>query len=265
MDALLVERGLFPTRAKAKAAIMAGTVYVDGMRAEKAGTSVSVEAEVEVRGPVNPYVSRGGLKLEGALDRFGVPVMGRTCIDVGASTGGFTDCLLKRGADKVYAVDVGYGQLDWKLRQDPRVVVVERTNFRNVQPGDFPRVDLIVIDVSFISLIKVLPAAKLTLKDDGDVVALIKPQFEAGRRAVGKGGGVIRDASVHREVISGVLAAAGVSGWTPVALTHSPILGPKGNIEFFVWWKLNFRDASDRSVDAGTVAQVVAQAHEALL
>jgi hemolysin TlyA family protein len=264
LDALLVERGLFPTRAKAKAAIMAGVVYVDGQRAGKAGSAVSPDAQLEVRGPANPYVSRGGLKLEHALDRFGVLVAGRTCIDVGASTGGFTDCLLQRGAARVYAVDVGYGQLDWKLRQDPRVVVVERTNFRHVQPGDLPRADLIVIDVSFISLIKILPAAQGTLKDDGDVVALIKPQFEAGRRAVGKGG-VVRDAGVHREVIQNLLAGAGALGWRPIALTYSPVLGPKGNIEFFVWWKRNPQGETTSSVDAETVSQVVAQAHEALL
>jgi len=264
LDVLLVERGLFPTRAKAKAAIMAGVVYVDGQRADKAGGAVSPDVQVEVRGPANPYVSRGGLKLEHALDRFGIPVSGRTCIDVDAPTGGFTDCLLQRGAAKVYAVDVGYGQLDWKLRQDPRVVVVERTNFRYVQPGELPRADLIVIDVSFISLMKILPAAQGTLKDDGDVVALIKPQFEAGRKAVGKGG-VVRDAGVHREVIHHLLTGAGALGWRAVALTYSPVLGPKGNIEFFVWWKRSPQGETTSSVDAETVSQVVAQAHETLL
>lgn len=262
LDALLVQRGLFETRAKAKAAIEAGIVYVDGARVDKAGTAFRPDVEIEVRGPANPFVSRGGLKLQHALDTFGLDVTGLRCIDVGASTGGFTDCLLQRGAGQVYAVDVGYGQLDWKLRQDPRVVVVERTNFRHVKPGDLPVVDLIVADVSFISLLKLLPAAKSTLKPDGDMVALIKPQFEAGRQAVGKGGGVVRDPKVHREVLARLLAAAWDDGWASVALTFSPILGPKGNIEFFVWWKP--REAVSETygpMDESRIDQVVREAH----
>jgi len=262
IDELLVERGLFPTRAKAKAAVLAGVVYVDGRRVEKAGTACRADAVIEVRGPLNPYVSRGGLKLQHALDVFGIPVAGRTCIDVGASTGGFTDCLLQRGAARVHAVDVGYGQLDWKLRQDPRVVVVERTNFRYIRPGDLPLVDLIVIDVSFISLLKMLPAARITLSQGGDVVALIKPQFEAGRQAVARGGGVVRDPRIHREVIETLLGEAAQDGWAAVELTYSPILGPKGNIEFFVWWK---RAGAFSNVDAAKVASVVEEAHRVVV
>lgn len=264
LDELLVARGLFPTRAKAKAAVMAGLIYVDGRRVDKAGALCRPDAQIEVRGPVNPYVSRGGLKLQHALDVFGVPVEGRTCIDVGASTGGFTDCLLQRGAAKVYAVDVGYGQLHWKLRQDPRVVAVERTNFRYIQPGDLPAVDLVVVDVSFISLLKMLPAVRCTLRPEGDVVALIKPQFEAGREAVGKGSGVVRDARIHRQVIETVLGEAARDGWIAMGLTYSPILGPKGNIEFFVWWRQDPQSAPGR-VDAAAVAGVVEEAHRLLL
>ena len=208
---LFVERGLFQTRAKAKAAIMAGWSMSTGQRADKAGSGVSPRCPDGSAWAGQPFVSRGGLKLQHALDRFGVPVAGRRCIDVGASTGGFTDCLLQRGAAKVYAVDVGYGQLDWKLRQDPRVVVVERTNFRHVQPGDLPVVDLIVIDVSFISLLKMLPAGQGTLKDDGDIVALIKPQFEAGRKRWERRRRGPRS-RVHREVITRLLAAAQDAG-----------------------------------------------------
>lgn len=266
MDALLVERGLFETRAKAKAAIEAGVVYVDGVRVDKAGRTCRPDAAIEVRGPANPFVSRGGLKLQHALDRFGLDVTGLLCIDVGASTGGFTDCLLQRGARQVYAVDVGYGQLDWKLRQDPRVVVVERTNFRHVKPGELPVADLIVADVSFISLLLILPAAKGTLKSDGDVVALIKPQFEAGREAVSKGGGVVRDPEIHREVLARLLQAAANDGWAPVALTYSPILGPKGNIEFFVWWKRDEGTGGSTSpVDEARIDRVVQEAHQVLL
>lgn len=265
LDALLVERGLFETRAKAKAAIEAGVVYVDGVRVDKAGRSVRPDAGIEVRGPANPYVSRGGLKLQHALDVFGLDVTGRLCIDVGASTGGFTDCLLQRGARQVYAVDVGYGQLDWKLRQDPRVVVVERTNFRHVKPGDFPLADLIVADVSFISLLKVLPAAKGSLKPEGDVVALIKPQFEAGREAVSRGSGVVRDAKVHREVLVRLLSDACRDGWEPVELTYSPILGPKGNIEFFVWWKPQAGATTPAPLEEARIERVVDEAHQKLV
>lgn len=263
MDELLVARGYFATRAEALAAVMAGWVFVDGQRVDKPGTACKLEAPIEVRRPEQPYVSRGGLKLAHALDVFALDVTGKACIDVGASTGGFTDCLLQRGAARVHAVDVGYGQLDWRLRQDPRVVVVDRTNFRHIQPGELPVADLIVIDVSFISLLKVLPAARLTLSEAGDVVALIKPQFEADRQTAARGGGVVRDARIHRRIIETLLDEAAREGWTAMGLTHSPIPGSKGNIEFFVRWKREVAGEPCR-VDAARVEAVVREAHRLL-
>lgn len=234
LDQLLVQLGLVPTRQRAQAAIMAGHVYVDGRRVDKPGTPVDPEARVEVRGEPIPYVSRGGLKLAHALDAFGLEVAGRVCMDVGASTGGFTDCLLQRGAARVYAVDVGYGQLDWRLRQDERVVVMERTNVRHLTPADIPEpVEILVIDVSFISLRLVLPPLLPLLAPGGWVVALVKPQFEAGRQHVGKGG-VVRDPRVHRQVLSDLIRWLPTAGWQPRRLTASPIRGPKGNVEFFL-------------------------------
>lgn len=237
LDRLLVEQGHYPTRSKARGAIMAGLVYVDGRRVDKAGAPCSPQAVIEIRGPSNPFVSRGGLKLDWALDQFKLDVRGKTCVDVGASTGGFTDCLLQRGARRVFAVDVGYGQLDWKLRQDSRVVVMERTNFRHVQAGDLPEMDMAVMDVSFISLQKILPAVGRVLRPHGDVVALVKPQFEAGREAVGKGG-VVRDADTHFRVLKTLIAFGQNEGWQVLGLTHSPVRGAEGNIEFFLWWRL---------------------------
>jgi 23S rRNA (cytidine1920-2'-O)/16S rRNA (cytidine1409-2'-O)-methyltransferase len=245
LDQALVDSGRFPSRSQAQAAIMAGLVFVDGKPAGKAGELVSEEnkSKIEVRGKIHPYVSRGGLKLAKALDEFGLDVTGVTAIDIGASTGGFTDCLLQRGAAKVYAVDVGYGQLDWKIRNDPRVVVIERTNVRNLKVEDLferkaeaggQRPEVAVIDVSFISLAKVLPAVYNLLTEKADVVALIKPQFEAGRSQVGKGG-IVRDEKVRQEVIEKVKAEAKAIGLRTKGLIRSPIEGADGNNEYLIW------------------------------
>lgn len=230
LDILLVERGLSESRTKAQAVIMSGLVYVNGIKADKPGMSYDGDAQLEVRGTACPYVSRGGLKLEKALRDFGVDPTGYVCSDSGASTGGFTDCLLQQGAAKVYAIDVGYGQLAWKLRQDPRVVVMERTNIRYVEALD-DRLDLSVIDVSFISLKIVLPAIQKLLKPDGQVLCLIKPQFEAGKDKVGKKG-VVRDPQTHRAVLEDFQTLAVSLGFTVRSLTYSPVRGPEGNIEF---------------------------------
>jgi 23S rRNA (cytidine1920-2'-O)/16S rRNA (cytidine1409-2'-O)-methyltransferase len=232
LDKLLVERGLAETRARAQAYIMAGEVRVNGERIEKAGTAVPVEARIELAAPM-PYVSRGGFKLAGALDLFGVVVAGRVGADVGACTGGFTDVLLQRGAARVYAVDVGQGQLDWNLRQDERVVVLERTNARYLESLAEP-IDLAVIDVSFISLKLILPAVRKWLAAEADVVALIKPQFEAGPESVGKGG-IVRDPAVHRAVLTDLLTWAAGQGWGVRGLTRSSIQGADGNVEYLVW------------------------------
>ncbi|MEW5988815.1 MAG: TlyA family RNA methyltransferase [Chloroflexota bacterium] len=232
LDKLLVERGLAPTRAKAQALIMAGSVWLDGEPAVKAGTLVAAGAEITMATPF-PYASRGGVKLAAALDSFAIAVEGRVCADVGACTGGFTDVLLQRGAARVYAIDVGYGQLDWKLRQDSRVVVMERTNARYVEV--LPElVQLVCIDVSFISLKLILPAVQKWLAAAADVVALIKPQFEAGRERVGKGG-VIRDPTVRQEVVDEVMVWAQAHGWRAAGLMRSPIEGADGNVEFLAW------------------------------
>ena len=232
LDVLRVERGLAETRARARAAIMAGEVRVNGERVDKAGTPVLRDAQIEVTAPM-PYVSRGGFKLAGALDAFGVPVAGRVCADVGACTGGFTDVLLQRGAARVYAIDVGQGQLDWKLRQDARVVVLERTNARYVESLPEP-VELVVIDVSFISLRIILPAVAQWLGPAADVIALIKPQFEAGPESVGKGG-IVRDAAVRRRVLADVLGWAAAHGWGVGGLVRSSLVGGDGNVEYLVW------------------------------
>lgn len=234
LDKLLVDRGLVDTRAKARAYIMAGEVTVDGRRIDKAGTAVPREAHIELAAPL-PYVSRGGYKLAGALDQFGVHVAGRVCADVGACTGGFTDVLLQRGAARVYAIDVGQGQLDWKLRQDARVVTMERVNARYLESLDEP-IGLVVIDVSFISLRLILPAVQKWLAQDGDVVALIKPQFEAGPDAVGKGG-IVRDPAIHRAVLEELLGWASGAEWHLKGLTRSSIQGTDGNVEFLAWWQ----------------------------
>ncbi|MGM9521661.1 MAG: TlyA family RNA methyltransferase [Oscillospiraceae bacterium] len=232
LDTLLVERGYFESREKAKAVIMSGEVFVNGQRADKPGTAYPPEVPIEVRGGEPKYVSRGGFKLEKALDSFGGDPSGRVCIDCGASTGGFTDCMLKRGAEKVYSVDVGYGQLAWSIRSDPRVVVMERTNVRYITPDMFPvRPSLATIDVSFISLSLVLPAVRQVLTADGEVFCLIKPQFEAGREKVGKKG-VVREPETHVEVLEGFIKNAESAGFFVENMTYSPIKGPEGNIEY---------------------------------
>lgn len=238
---------------------MAGIVFVEGNRADKAGLRVAPDITIEVRGDPVPYVSRGGLKLEWALERFGIDVEGKVAADIGASTGGFTDCLLQRGAAKVFAVDVGYGQLAWTLRQDPRVVVLERTNARYLTPEDLDEpVDLAVVDVSFISLGKIFPALVRLLLPQGTVVALIKPQFEAGPEQVGKRG-VVRDAAVHRAVLQRVIQEAELSGLVVLDLTWSPVTGPEGNIEFFVHFS---RQGPAMPDIEGRVAAVVKEGHQ---
>ncbi len=260
LDVLLVERGFFESRAKAQAVIMSGDVYVDGQKADKAGASYDVEAPIEVRGSVCPYVSRGGLKLEKALRDFGVDPTGFVCSDSGASTGGFTDCLLQQGAKKVFAIDVGYGQLAWKIRSDPRVVVMERTNIRHVTPEQLGEpLDLSVVDVSFISLKLVLPVIKTLLREGkGQVLCLIKPQFEAGKEKVGKKG-VVRDPAVHLEVLQDFVALARSLAFTICDLTYSPVKGPEGNIEFL--GHLTLAGGEDCATDLEALVQ---EAHASL-
>lgn len=234
LDKLVVQRGLTHSREKAQALILAGCVWVDGEPVTQSGRKVRDDARIEVHGQDHPYVSRGGVKLAHALDAFGLDVVGLVAMDVGASTGGFTDCLLQRGARRVYAVDVGYGQLAWKLRQDPRVVALERQNIRYLDPAKIPEpIQCAVIDVSFISLRLVLPKVAAFLAEESLVVALIKPQFEAGREHVGKGG-VVRDREVHEGVCRSVASAAEALGFDILGITPSPILGPKGNREFLL-------------------------------
>lgn len=235
VDVLLVERGLFETREKAKAAVMAGLVLVGGERCDKPGTKIPEDTPIAVKGEVHPYVSRGGLKLEKALRVFGIDLNGRVMMDIGASTGGFTDCALQHGARRVYAIDVGYGQLAWSLRQDERVVVMERTNFRHMDPDAFEhkRPDAASIDVSFISLKLILPVLYRFLETDGDVVALVKPQFEAGKENVGKNG-IVRDPDIHEAVLVDIGQFAVSIGFSLHGLDYSPITGGEGNIEFLL-------------------------------
>lgn len=261
LDILLVEKGYFPSREQAKRSIMAGLVYINSERIDKAGTKVPTDAVIEVKGELHPYVSRGGLKLEEALRVFPIQLKDRVVLDIGASTGGFTDCALHNGAKQVYAIDVGYGQLAWKLRQDARVIVMERTNFRYLQPQDLTgdRPTFAVIDVSFISLAHILPTLKNLLPSRGEVVALVKPQFEAGKEQVGKKG-VIKDPSVHREVLNRFVHMATSLGYHVRGLTPSPIKGGEGNIEFLSYLVL---EPSAQSSDfAEEIAQVVAKAHQ---
>ena len=256
LDVLLTERKLAENRTKAQAIIMSGIVYVDGQKADKPGVSYEETVDIEVRGAACPYVSRGGLKLEKALRDFGVKPEGYVCSDSGASTGGFTDCLLQQGAKKVFAIDVGYGQLDWKIRSDPRVVVMEKTNIRYVTPADLGEpLDLSVVDVSFISLKLVLPVIRSLLKPTGKIVCLIKPQFEAGRDKVGKKG-VVREKSTHKEVL---VSLADSLGFKILGLTFSPVKGPEGNIEFL--GHLSLDEVVGICPDT---ALVVEQAHAAL-
>jgi 23S rRNA (cytidine1920-2'-O)/16S rRNA (cytidine1409-2'-O)-methyltransferase len=240
LDALLVERGLAASRERARALILAGTVRVDEREVSKPGTAVRPDANVALRTPDHPYVGRGGIKLEHALKTFGIDVSGRTALDIGASTGGFTDVLLQYGAARVIALDVGHGQLDWRLRNDPRVVVLERVNARTLTPARLPadarQLDLVTIDVSFISLRQILPVVPPLLAPNADVIALIKPQFEAGRSEVGKGG-IVRDAAVHARVVEEVVDAALALGLTRAALSDSPITGMEGNREYLLHLK----------------------------
>lgn len=268
LDVLLVKKGLAPSREKAKAVIMAGSVYVDGQKEDKAGSVFDEEsAQIEVRGHALPYVSRGGLKLEKALRVFPITLTDKICMDIGASTGGFTDCMLQNGAAKVYSVDVGYGQLDWKLRQDDRVVCMEKTNFRYMTPEDIPDVlDFASVDVSFISLDKILTPAYALLKEQGEMVALIKPQFEAGREKVGKKG-VVRDPKVHEEVISRIVRHADEVSFEVLDLSYSPIRGPEGNIEYLI----HLRKNPERTVYPDILAvfekkikEIVEEAHQEL-
>ena len=259
LDVLLVEQGYADTRSKAQAIIMSGLVYVDGQKADKPGISYEESVSLEVRTGGCPYVSRGGLKLEKALRDFGVDPTGYVCSDSGASTGGFTDCLLQQGASKVFAIDVGYGQLDWKIRSDPRVVVMERTNVRYVTPEQLGEpLDLSVIDVSFISLKIVLPVIKTFLKPTGQVLCLIKPQFEAGKDKVGKKG-VVRDPQTHKEVLDNFVALANELEFKILGLTFSPVKGPEGNIEF-----LGHLTLADKTPIQPDTQQVVENAHSTL-
>ena len=262
LDVLLVSRGLAESREKAKAIIMSGNVYVDGQKEDKAGSNFPAEAVIEVRGNTLKYVSRGGLKLEKAMENFDVTLAGKICMDVGSSTGGFTDCMLQNGAVKVYAVDVGHGQLAWKLRNDERVVCMEKTNIRYVTPEDVAdKINFSSIDVSFISLTKVLGPVKELLSDDGQIVCLIKPQFEAGREKVGKHG-VVRDSAVHLEVIEKVIDFAISIGFEVLNLEFSPVKGPEGNIEYLLHLQKHTEGSyPDVPFEA---AQVVEKAHPAL-
>ena len=259
LDVLVTEAGYADTRSKAQAIIMSGLVYVNGQKADKPGVSYEETVELEVRGAVCPYVSRGGLKLEKALRDFGVKPVDYVCSDSGASTGGFTDCLLQQGARKVFAIDVGYGQLDWKIRSDERVVVMERTNIRYVTPEDLGEpLDLSVIDVSFIGLEIVLPTIKTLLKPTGQVLCLIKPQFEAGKENVGKKG-VVRDPKIHKMVLDNFVALVDSLGFKILGLTFSPVKGPEGNIEFL--GHLTLDEVEGIRPDT---ASVVEQAHATL-
>ena len=259
LDQLVFERGYTDSRERAKTTIMSGLVYVNGQRVDKPGTAVDPDAALEVRGEAIPFVSRGGFKLDKALKVFPVDPAGKLCIDCGASTGGFTDVLLQHGAAKVYAVDVGYGQLAWKLRCDERVVNLERTNLRYVTQEQIPELlDLAVMDVSFISIRLVLPAVKALLKPGADLICLIKPQFEAGREEVGKKG-VVRDEAVHRQVVSDILSFAPTIGLTVAALDYSPIKGPEGNIEYICHMINGSFPSASIDIDA-----VVKASHEAL-
>ena len=260
LDIYLVEQGFFPSREKAKAVIMAGQVYINHQKADKPGMEVPDEAAVEVRGETLKYVSRGGLKLEKAMQVFPVVLDGKTCMDIGASHGGFTDCMLQNGAAKVYAVDVGYGQLDWKLRNDPKVVNMERTNIRYVTREQVPdEIDFISVDVSFISLKLVLPVAALLLKEDGQAVCLVKPQFEAGREKVGKKG-VVRERSTHIEVLEHAASYAAENGFAVCGMDFSPVKGPEGNIEYLMY----LRRGDACQIDRTQLVQLVNRSHECL-
>ena len=261
LDVLLVNRGLAPSREKAKTMIMEGNVFVNNNREDKAGSTFPDDCNIEIHGKTLQYVSRGGLKLEKAMKHFDITMDGKVCMDIGASTGGFTDCMLQNGAKKVYAVDVGYGQFAWKLRQDERVVCMEKTNIRYVTPNDIDdELDFASVDVSFISLTKVLGPARALLKDGGEMVCLIKPQFEAGREKVGKKG-VVRDPAVHVEVVRKIFDFCLENGFDVLNLDYSPIKGPEGNIEYLI----HLRKSDDpKSYTDVTPEQLVENSHAAL-
>lgn len=262
LDVLLVNKGFFQSRERAKASIMAGDIFVDGIRVDKAGERVKVMSNIEVKGEELPYVSRGGLKLEKAMAEFGIDLKEKVTMDVGASTGGFTDCMLQNGAVKVFSIDVGYGQFAWKLRIDPRVVCMERTNIRYVEKDSIGiDVDFSSIDVSFISLKKVIPKVIELLGDKGEVVALIKPQFEAGREKVGKKG-VVREASTHKEVIESIVNYLKEMNINILNLSFSPIKGPEGNIEYLVYFSKDSKKASN--FYEGLIDEIVNKSHENL-
>ncbi len=267
LDIVLAERGLFSSRSKAKRAVMAGIIFVNGEREDKAGTNIPLDAEIEIRGDKNPYVSRGGLKLEKAIREFNIDPEAKKVIDIGASTGGFTDCLLQHGAAEVYAVDVGYGQLAWKIRQDKRVVVLERCNFRHLEKDELEaEVPLIVTDVSFISLRLITDNVKKFLAEDGDFIALIKPQFEAGRERVGKNG-LVKDPAVHIDVLKSLSDFFLDSDLIPQNLSFSPITGASSkNIEYLIHLKYNKRAADEFKIDKWQekIAMTVKTAHQEL-
>lgn len=266
LDVILVRQGYAPSREKAKALLMAGSVFVDNQREDKAGAQFDEsKIKLEVKGKPIPYVSRGGLKLERALQQFPITLKGSVCMDIGASTGGFTDCMLQNGAGKVYAIDVGHGQLDWKLRCDERVVCMEKTNFRYVTGEQIPEpIDFASVDVSFISLTKILPPARELLREQGEMVCLIKPQFEAGREKVGKKG-VVRDKSVHADVVRAVTDYARGAGFLVKGLTYSPVKGPEGNIEYLMWLEKTAEKLPEETDIMARIGAVVEEAHEKLL
>ncbi len=260
LDTLLVKKGYYQSRERAKAAIMAGIVFVDGLRSDKAGTQVSEDAEIFVKENLCPYVSRGGLKLEKSMQAFDLHLSDTVCMDIGASTGGFTDCMLQNGASKVYAIDVGYGQLDWKLRNDDRVVNMEKCNVRYLDPALIAEpIDFISIDVSFISLKLIFPVAASVLAKDGEIVCLVKPQFEAGREQVGKKG-IVRDKQVHQEVIEHVISYAEENGLYAHGLTFSPVTGAKGNIEYL----LHLSKYQNMCYNVSCIQEVVENSHKEL-
>ncbi len=260
LDILLVQKGLCPSREKAKASIMAGIVYVDGQKSDKAGNMVDENAEIVVKSNICPYVSRGGLKLEKSMKEWDLNLENKVCMDIGASTGGFTDCMLQNGATKVYAIDVGYGQLDYKLRIDERVVNMEKCNVRYLDPETIAEpINFISIDVSFISLKLIFPVCAKVLADNGQIVCLVKPQFEAGREQVGKKG-IVRDKNVHKEVIENVIKYAEDNGFYPVGLTFSPVTGAKGNIEYL----LALSKSQDMCYDVSCIQDVVENSHAEL-
>ena len=262
LDILLVEKGIFTSRERAKTNILAGKIFVDGQRVDKAGEKVSIDAKIIFKGQEIPYVSRGGLKLEKAVKEFGVSLKDKTCMDIGASTGGFTDCMLQNDAKKVFSIDVGYGQFAWKLRTDPRVVCMERTNIRYVTPEDIgEKIDFASIDVSFISLKKIMPATLNLLSEIGEVVALIKPQFEAGKEKVGKKG-VVRDINVHKEVVMNIVEFLQKENLNIISLSYSPIKGPEGNIEYLVYFSKDKNKESDFSIE--NIEKVVNESHDLL-